>query len=86
MDRITESYLRQFATEHGKQTLKDSEQFEHFVAYCIVSSFVSSSVELDELVTGENDCSIDCAAVAIDGELAYTSEEAKSQFANLEGV
>jgi hypothetical protein len=37
MNRIIASYLQRFVTEHSLSDLKEEDQFERFVNFCLVS-------------------------------------------------
>ncbi len=54
MDRITESLLREFASEHGLTALTESKQFEHFASFLVVRAEHSESFDTSSIVVGDD--------------------------------
>lgn len=80
MHKVIASYFRQFVEETELDNLPESEQFEHFVNYCIFSSHYSDRFDVVEVTTGADDFSIDGGGFMIDEELIVTKEEAQQAF------
>lgn len=83
MNRIISSYLNQFSVEHSILDMKESDQFERFVNYCLVSQFHLDSFEVDSITTSSSDDGIDGVAVLMDDQLITTAEDARNAFAGL---
>jgi hypothetical protein len=49
-DPILNSYLREFAEEHGLSGEKESDIFEFFSAYCVMHRDFSEHTELEDVV------------------------------------
>ncbi|MER7673805.1 AIPR family protein [Kitasatospora sp. NPDC096128] len=76
MDRITESFLREFSQERQIGHEPQSEQFEAFAAYCVLSSEHDGEFDPVELRTGGgNDLAVDAAALVANGDIVTGSEE-----------
>lgn len=76
MDRITKSYLDAFRAEQALGVLPDSEAFEKFAAYCVVSELYDEAFDIDEVhVGGGNDLGLDGIAILVNGALVTSVEE-----------
>lgn len=83
MDRITRSNLDQFRKEQSFETLKESEAFEHFSNYCVVSSLYEEEFDVSSVrVAGDDDLGIDGLAIMVNGVL-IDSREAAEDLLNL---
>jgi hypothetical protein len=80
MHRIIKSHLDNFAKSNSLTHLDESEQFENFVNFAVLTPKVSSSFELEDVTTGEGDDGTDGIAVIIDEELIVSDEDAKEVF------
>jgi hypothetical protein len=80
MHQVVKAYLDQFVKENEFQDLPESQQFERFVNYCIISQYFPEQFDLAEVTTAEGDPSIDGAAVLIDEQLVLTADEAERFF------
>lgn len=70
MDKITNTLLEVFTKQYEINTLPESERFEHFCNYSIVSKLNRSSFDLDEIHTGSGgDCAIDGLIISINGKI-----------------
>jgi hypothetical protein len=86
MDRITESFLREFVNDRELTTLPQHEQFEHFASYVTVRRhYNGEAVDTSELVIGGGgDTGIDGVAVIVNGSLV-TDVESLEEHADLSG-
>lgn len=77
MDRILESYLKDFQKEYGHpENLEKSKLFEYFVNHCIVSRLHSERFEVDEVtVGGGGDMAFDGIAIIVNDNLVFSKEE-----------
>ena len=80
MDIVTKSQFEQFKNQFSLSALSDSDAFELFVIYCVVSRYVKSDTVskdlINELNVGNgNDWGIDGAILVVaatDGVMAQT--------------
>ncbi len=86
MDKITESLLNEFATEHTLASLGESKRFEHFVSYLVVRGEHSESFDTMDIVVGDDsqsqggtDTGIDGIAIVVNGILISDVEELEDQ-------
>jgi hypothetical protein len=76
MDRITASFVEEFCAERDISRLSESERFEAFAAYCVVSRQYDDGFDPEEIRTGGgNDLAIDAAALIVNGYLVSSVEE-----------
>lgn len=76
MDRITENLLKEFSQEHGYLTLSQTEQFEHFVNFSVVSREYSESFDPNDVHVGRGSTQgIDGLAIIVNGSLVTEEEE-----------
>lgn len=76
MDRITDSFLQEFSQERQLGHKKQSDQFEAFSAYCVISSEYDGEFDPVELRTGGgNDLAVDAAALVVNGDIVTEPEE-----------
>lgn len=86
MDRVTESFLTDFAAEHELTKLKQDEQFERFSAFVTVrrhyngETFDTSDVD----TRGGGDLGIDAVAILVNGSIV-TDVEALAEHAEISG-
>ncbi|MFD1693121.1 hypothetical protein ACFSHR_21230 [Azotobacter chroococcum] len=52
MDQILKGYVDSFSDERGYSNLEDSDKFEHFVNYCMVSKQYPRDFDLDSISVG----------------------------------
>lgn len=70
MEKVIESLVKGFQADHDLTELSESEAFEAFATYCVLSSYYNDSFNPDEYrIGGGNDLGIDAYAVLIDGDL-----------------
>jgi hypothetical protein len=88
MDRITESLLTEFSTEHGIEALEEYKRFEHFASYLVVRDEHSESFDTSDIVVGDDskstqgaDTGIDGIAIIVNGFLISDVEELEDQLA-----
>lgn len=77
MDRITSGLLVAFKKELSlSEDLNESELFEHFVNYCIVSKEFSGSFSLEDIFSGGGgDKALDGIGILVNGSLVNSQEE-----------
>jgi hypothetical protein len=80
MHRIVASHLASFVEDHGLQSDAESEQFEKFVNYAILSQKISSSFEIDQVTTGNDDDGTDGIALIVNEEHILSDSDAESVF------
>ncbi len=83
MHKVIASYLDRFTKENSLEDLDESQQFERFVNFVVLSSFFPDQFELEDITTGPDDLSIDGAAILLGGELAASAEDVESIFSRL---
>ncbi len=75
-DKIIAGYLRDFIEDYGLEALEDSEAFEHFFNYCIITTHVPSTFPIDDVHTGKDgNPGIDGLAIVINEHLVNSNEE-----------
>lgn len=76
MDRVTESLLDEFCTEHELTGLAQDKAFEHFVCFVTVGRHYSDTFDTEDIVLGAGgDTGIDGIAVIVNGELISDVED-----------
>jgi hypothetical protein len=70
VDRITEAQVAEFATENGLESLKQSDQFEHYVCYVTIQSLYGETFDTGDVVLGGDELGIDGIAIIVNGALA----------------
>ena len=86
MDRVTESFLSQFVTEHELSKLPHDKQFEHLAAFITVRRhYTGETFDTDEIhMGGGGDTGLDAVAILVNGSLV-TDVEALSEHVDLSG-
>lgn len=70
MDAITRANVCQFIEQNGIAITDPAKQFELFGAYCVLSSILEDSLDLEAVSTGSGgDCGIDTLAIVANGAL-----------------
>lgn len=83
MDRISESLLTEFSSEHDIGQLPEDKRFEHFSCYITVRRQYNETFDTEEIVTGSgNDTGIDGIAIIVNGSLATDVETLEEQADN----
>jgi hypothetical protein len=79
MDRVTKSYLDEFRREQSlSESMSDSDVFEYFADYCIVSSVHEEEFDTADVhVGGTGDLGLDGLAVIVNGVLVSSIDEAE---------
>jgi cold shock CspA family protein len=81
-DRILASYTTDFITEQGLLGLSESEAFERFASFCVISKHHPDAFDVEQTcVGGSGDLAIDAAALIVNEHLV-TSEEEVDYFKN----
>lgn len=68
MDRVTESLLNEFSTEHGITPLREDLRFEHFTAFITIGRHFNESFDTEDILVGEA-TGIDAIAIIVNGTL-----------------
>lgn len=86
MDRVTESFLAEFADEHELTKLKQNQQFEHFAAYVTVRRhYNGETFDTNDIHTGGGgDLGIDAIAILVNGSIV-TDVESLDEHADISG-
>jgi hypothetical protein len=75
-DRILASYMGDFLTEQGLLGLQDSQAFERFASFCVISKHHPDAFDIEPIsLGGGGDLSIDGAAVLVNDHLVTSKEE-----------
>jgi hypothetical protein len=79
MDRVTKSYLDEFRTEQSlNEGMPDSDLFEYFADYCVVSSTHEEEFDTADVhVGGTGDLGLDGLAIIVNGVLVSSIDEAE---------
>lgn len=80
MHRIVASHLASFVEEHGLQADTESVHFEKFVNFAILSQKISSSFEIDQVTTGNDDDGTDGIALIVNEELILSDKDTEAVF------
>ncbi|WP_410638003.1 AIPR family protein [Amycolatopsis sp. lyj-346] len=76
MDVVIGGLTREFQKTHDLTALPESEAFEAFAAYCVLSSFYENEFAPDTFrIGGGNDLGIDAFAVLVDGDLLHDADD-----------
>jgi hypothetical protein len=86
MDRVTESFLAEFVTEHELGALSQDKQFEHLAAFITVRRhYTGETFDTEEIhMGGGGDTGLDAVAVLVNGSLV-TDVEALGEHVDLSG-
>lgn len=75
-DQILKSYVDDFATENGYTEFSQSDRFERFVNFCLVSKQYPREFDVESLsIGGSDDIGIDGAAIIVNGNIIQSEEE-----------
>ena len=75
-DRILESYLASFVNERNLSDLDESDAFERFANFCIVSREHPGDFDFEDISVGGNgDSAIDGLAILVNEHLVSSTEE-----------
>jgi AIPR protein len=78
MDRVTKSYLEEFRVEQSLGEMPESDVFEFFADYCVVSNLYDEEFDAADVhVGGEDDLGIDGLAIIVNGVLINSVDEAE---------
>ncbi len=76
MDKITKSLLESFINSEGLTSLEESEAFERFCNYSIITTFVTDSLNVEDLSVGSGgDTGIDGIATIVNGSIVTDTNE-----------
>jgi len=75
VDRITENLLAEFVADHGLSRLTDSDAFERFANFCVVSREYSETFEVEDVSGPGQEVGIDGLAIIANGVLVTSPEE-----------
>ncbi|WP_454903618.1 AIPR family protein [Variovorax gossypii] len=75
-DEILKSYVRDFSEQNALEGKNESEQFERFVNYCIISKQYPRDFDFEDLsIGGGADSAIDGVAIIVNGNIVQEPEE-----------
>ena len=75
-DRILTAYLNEFVEEFGYQSLKETDAFELFTSYFVVSKYSPEKFEPDEVGTGgPSDLGMDGIGIVVNDHLVHSKED-----------
>lgn len=76
MDKITKSLLDTFASQNELDKLDESQQFEHFANFSVISKLNRSTFELDDVHMGSGgDIAIDGLCLVVNGKIITDKDE-----------
>ena len=76
MDRITKGYMNNFAASQELTGQNESELFELFACYCVLSKEYPEHFDISDIVTGGgSDAGIDGIAIIANNVLIHLQEE-----------
>ncbi|MFF1450678.1 AIPR family protein [Streptomyces sp. NPDC058274] len=79
MDRITQGLVKQFQQERGLRNLTESESFEDFAGFCVISSYFEDEFDPEEFRMGAGgDLGVDVAAIIINGDLLLDAADVRA--------
>ena len=75
MDSVTRALMEEFSVANGIADFPDDKKFEHFAAYCVVSSRYNDDFDTADLVTGDGqELNVDAFAVKVNGRVATDAD------------
>ncbi|MCX5152780.1 AIPR family protein [Streptomyces sp. NBC_00291] len=76
MDRVTKAYLDAFREEQSIESLKESDAFELFADYCVISDSYDDEFNVTDVHTGgDGDLGIDGIGTIVNGSLVNSIED-----------
>lgn len=75
MDVVTQSLLREFATSQNISSLEQSDQFESFINYIIVSDIYHEEFDFNIISTGKGEFGIDGIAIIVNDTIVDDEEQ-----------
>lgn len=86
-DIMLSGYLKDFSELHDFLDLDESQQFNHFVNYCVLSEYSSDDINLLEInVDGTHDIGIDGIVVLINGHCITSTDNVRYFAEKLNGI
>lgn len=83
-DPVIESYLRDFSAEYKKTHLPESDQFEHFVNYCVMAKHYTETFDPDDVsIGGGGDLGIDGIGIFVNDHLVQAQTDIEYHKKNL---
>lgn len=82
MHRIVSSHLDSFVEQYALDGDERTVQFEKFANFAVMSGKVATSVDIDEVTTGNDDDGTDGIALIINEEHIVSGEDAETLFAH----
>lgn len=75
-DRVIEGLVTDFANDYNISNLKESEQFEHLINFCILSGEKDDDFDLNDIHVGEKgNYGLDGVVILLDDRIVTTVEE-----------
>lgn len=79
MDKIVEALVAAFKQERGLAALADSDLFEDFAGFCVLSAYFEDEFDPDEFRIGAGgDLGVDVAGVIVNGDLLLDSADVQA--------
>ncbi|MGX7824630.1 AIPR family protein [Actinokineospora sp. 24-640] len=79
MERIISGLVEEFQKDYALAELSESEAFEAFAAYCVLSSYYEDEFNPDEFRTGGgNDLGIDAVGILLNGDLLQDAADVRA--------
>ena len=76
MDKISESLLNEFSSEHAIVSLQEDKRFEHFASFIVIKRHYPSTFDTADVVVGEGgDTGIDGIAIIVNGSMITDIDE-----------
>lgn len=82
MHRIVSSHLDSFVEQYALEADEKTLQFEKFANFAVMSGKVATTVDLDDVTTGNDDDGTDGVALVINEEHIVSAEDAETMFAH----
>lgn len=80
MNRIIKAHLNSFVESAGISETTEANQFEKFVNFSVIAPRVATTIDPEDVTTGEEDDGIDGVAIIIDEEAIFSEEDVETIF------
>lgn len=82
MNRIVQSHMQGFVTDHALEQDSEATQFEKFTNHALLTSKIAATFDLDEVTTAEDDDGMDGVALIINEEHIVSAEDSELVFSH----
>lgn len=79
---VVAGYLKEFSEQHDILSYEESDRFERFINYLVLSIFYPDDFDIESVTTSIADDGIDGAAVLIEGDVYTTKEDVEAKLKN----